>query len=139
MSESFYFRPDMQNKKSVWEFFLSVFKELIASGGCQIDVKPYKKHKTDQQRKYAHACISRIAKDVGDDPGHLKVRIKHGLGLIEKVWSGGEVITVEISTEKLKRDDYGIFINEIIRIAEATGTTLPQPKHLGMEIESRAA
>jgi len=134
MSESFYFRPDMTNKKPVWEFFLTEFKEQVSSGGCQVDIKPYKKHKTDQQRKYAHSCISRIAKNVGDNPQHLKIRIKHALGLIEKVWSGGETITVEISTEKLNITQYGIFIDEIIRIGIATDTVLPEPRNYGMEI-----
>ena len=124
----------MPNKKSVWEFFLSAFKTLVSSGGCQVDVKPYKKHKTDQQRKYAHACICRIASNVGDNPQHLKIRIKEGLGLIEKIWSNGKEITVEISTEKLNREQYGIFIDEIIRIGIATDTNLPQPRNYGMEV-----
>ena len=128
----FYLKKD-GNEKNVWDFFKSQVSELMQQCGCSIIISPYAKNKTDQQRKYAHACISVIAKDVGENPAHLKIRIKAQLGLIEKVWNDGEVLTIEKSTEKLKKAEYGIFIEAILSLASALNIKVPPPKTFGME------
>ena len=134
MKQTFIFRSDMPNKDSVWSFFIQSFKEIFSGGGCQIDIQPYKKNKTEQQRKYAHACIAYIAKEQGSDPKHLKVRIKQSIGLVEVIWADGNELTIEKSTEELNREEYGLFIDAIRELAEFLNVKIPQPRMFGMEI-----
>lgn len=132
--QSFYFHKGVFDLKKVWMFFKQVFGEFMSAGGCEVIIKKYRKNKTDQQRKYAHACIGVIAKHCGDDPKHLKVRIKHSLGLIEEIWSDGKVISVEKSTEDLSRDEYGVFIETIKTLGLNLDIQLPEPRNFGMEL-----
>lgn len=134
MVQSFYFHNGVKDISAVWSFFKQVLKEFKESGGAQVDVKKYRKNKTDQQRKYAHACIGVIAKETGENSEHLKVRIKHSIGLIEEIYSGGKVLTLVRSTEDLDREEYGVFINSINTLAANLEIKLPQPKSFGMEL-----
>lgn len=132
-ASSFYFHSGVKDVRKVWEAFKAFLKEMRASGGAEVVVKKYRKNKSDQQRKYAHMCIGIIAKEVGERPEHLKIRIKHSIGLIEEIYSNGKVITVERSTEDLSRDEYGMFINTIKTLSMNLNIVLPEPNWYGME------
>ena len=131
MAKYFRFSKENPNVKSVWGFFHSTFKEFMDSDGCEIDIHPVAKSKTSSQRKYAHMIIGIIAKEVGENPDHLKVKIKHSIGLIEEIYSNGKVITIEKSTEKLNRKEYSLFIDSIRQIADTVGVVLPEPNDYG--------
>lgn len=132
MTETFWLKAD--NIAAVMPTLGQAIRARIAAGeSIQVAIDEQKKGKTRQQEKYAHACIGVIAKEVGENPEHLKVRIKHQLGLIEEVYSQGKVITMVRSTSDLKRDEYGDFINAIQLLAGHLNITLPQPRHYGID------
>ena len=133
MAKYFKFSKENPNIQSVWEFFHSTLRDLIAADGCEIDIHPVAKSKTSSQRKYAHMLIGIIAKEVGENPDHLKVKIKHSIGLIEEIYSDGKVITIEKSTEKLNRKEYSLFIDSIRQIADMVCVNLPQPTDYGFD------
>jgi hypothetical protein len=120
--------------KQIIDQALNEARQLYREGkNVRLVVEELKKGKTDQQRKYAHACISIIAKDIGYDPSRLKMDIKVKLGLIDKHYVSGEVITVIRSTETLSREDYGKFIDSIIQLAGQMNISLPEPRMFGYD------
>lgn len=128
--DTFWLKAD--NLTTVMPVLGKEIRSRIAAGeAIQVALSEAKKSKTRQQEKYAHSCIGVIAKEMGDNPEYLKVRIKHQLGLIEKVYSNGEVITLVRSTSDLKRDEYGTFIEAIQQLAGYLNIVLPQPKDMG--------
>lgn len=130
----YYLNQDSSNQKQVIDSALSEARELYKQGKrVKISVGESKDSKTVQQRKYAHACISVIAKEIGYEAQSLKIDIKHRLGLIEKVYTNGEVITVITSTEKLTKEDYGKFIDAILELAGQLNIALPEPRIFGYE------
>jgi hypothetical protein len=110
---------------------LAIRSQVAAGKVIEVAIKEAKAIKTRQQEKYAHACIGTIAKEVGESPEALKVRIKVALGLIEEFFAGGKVITQTRSTSTLTRDEYGQFIDAIQQTANHLNICLPQPKDMG--------
>jgi hypothetical protein len=117
----------------------NVINHVLTEGDVALTISKAKKTKTSQQRKYAHYVIAEIAKYCGYKPEDLKFDIKVRLGLIYEYETDGSIITKEISTEKLKRDEYGIFITEALNIARFVSEPesplkLKQPKFFGMDL-----
>lgn len=112
----------------------SIASLLNEYGSLDITLKKHAKSKTMAQQRYAHACIGVIAKEMGENPAHLKTRIKAELGLIEEIWHKGKVLTVERSTATLDRVEYGFFIEAIQKLAGYLNVVLPQPKFFGIDL-----
>ena len=122
------------NLAQITEAAINEAREIYKSGkSVKIAVLENKISKSTQQRKYAHACIGVIAKDLGYDAQRLKIDIKHKLGLIEKVYTNGEVITVITSTESLTKEQYGSFIEAILQLGASLNIVLPEPRIFGYE------
>ena len=140
MAYDFVLRFDGQQNERVIDNLVSAIEHALKDGDIDISVSKHQKSKSAQQRKYAHYLISEVAKYCGYKSDDLKTDIKVRLGLINNQVVDGGIITKEISTEKLKRDDYGIFITEILRIAKFvsqpdTPLRLKQPKFFGFTME----
>ena len=112
----------------------AIRSQISVGKSLEVAIAEYKKNKTRQQEKYAHACIGVIAKEMGENPAHLKARIKAELGLIEEIWHKGKVLTVERSTATLDRVEYGFFIEAIQKLAGYLNVVLPQPKFFGIDL-----
>ena len=130
MLDTFWLRQDNLNE-IMPKVGQSIRAEVAAGKVIEVALKEAKSVKTRQQEKYAHACIGTIAKEVGESPEALKVRIKVALGLIEEFFAGGKVITQTRSTATLTRDEYGQFIDAIQQTANYLNITLLQPKDIG--------
>jgi len=130
----YFLNQDATNLKQITDTALQEARSIYKSGKTvQITIKEAKCSKTAQQRKYAHACLGVIAKDIGYDPQRLKIDIKHKLGLIEKVYTNGEIITVITSTEQLTKEQYGAFIDAILQLGQSLNIALPEPRMFGYE------
>ena len=129
MTDTFWLRAD--NIAEIMPRVGQSIRAQVAAGKViEVALKEAKAAKTRQQEKYAHACIGVIAKEVGDNPEALKVRIKVALGLIEEYFAGGKVITQTRSTSTLNREEYGQFIDAIQQTANHLNIILPQPKDM---------
>ena len=131
---NYYLNRDAPNLKQVADNALAHAREIYKQGkAVEIIVREAKCTKTAQQRKYAHACLGVIAKDIGYDPQRLKVDIKVQLGLIEKIYTNGQVITQITSTEQLTKEQYGAFIDAILGLAAELNIKLPEARHYGYD------
>ena len=110
--------------KSLWQF------DLV------ITIEQMKPRKTTQQRAYAHVVIDAIAEYVGTTPDRLKRDIKIRIGLIETEVVAGKVYTFVTSTEDLDKQQYSIFIEEVLAVAESLSSSdssfiVPRPGYFG--------
>jgi hypothetical protein len=130
----YYLNQGANNLKQITDSAINEAREIYKAGkNVKLSVSENKQSKSTQQRKYAHACISVIAKDIGYDAQRLKIDIKHKLGLIEKVYTNGEVVTVITSTEQLTKEQYGAFIEAILQLGVSLNINLPEPRMFGYE------
>ena len=133
MTDTFWLRAD--NIAEIMPRVGQSIRAQVAAGKViEVALKEAKAAKTRQQEKYAHACIGVIAKEMGENPAHLKTRIKAELGLIEEIWHKGKVLTVERSTATLDRVEYGFFIDAIQKLAGYLNVVLPQPNFFGIDL-----
>jgi len=129
--DTFWLKAD--NLTDVMPTLGKAIRSRVAAGeAIQVAISEAKKSKTRQQEKYAHACIGIIAKELGDSPIALKVRIKVAIGLIDEFYAQGKVITETRSTATLTRNEYALFIEAIQQTANHMSIVLPQPKDMGM-------
>ena len=130
----FYLQQKNAQVKVVFDNAIDHMRALYKAGkNVKISISENRDKKTDQQRKYAHACISIIAKEIGYEPDRLKIDIKVKLGLIEKIYVSGEILTRVKSTEDLDVEQYGKFINAIVQLAGQMDIKLPQTREFGYE------
>ena len=130
----FYLQQKNAQVKVVFDNAIDHMRALYKAGkNVKISISENRDKKTDQQRKYAHACISIIAKEIGYESDRLKIDIKVKLGLIEKIYVSGEILTRVKSTEDLDVEQYGKFINAIVQLAGQMDIKLPQTRDFGYE------
>lgn len=130
---TFYLIPSSNSLKQIWHNAYKSAQELYKSGGCIVELKPYKKNKTRQQEKYWHSCLHIIAREVGEDMESLKVemKIRCGYKVIKRI--NDEMVTIPLSSTKLKIDEYSNLIEASTALAESLGIELPEPSFYGME------
>jgi len=134
-SAKFYLHTD--TRKTVWANMVAFIRSLGESS-LVITIEQLKPRKSTQQRAYAHFLIDCIAEFVGVNPDYLKKEIKVNLGLIETEVISGKVITTVTSTESLSKDEYSVFVTEIVNIAQSlsdsnTGFVIPDRKFFGYD------
>lgn len=132
----YYLKQGADNLRFIIDNLITEARQLYKEGkNVKLSVSENKQNKSMQQRKYAHACISVIAKEIGYDAQRLKIDIKHKIGLIEKVYTNGEVVTVITSTEQLTKEQYGAFIEAILQLGASLNINLPEPRMFGYETD----
>ena len=129
----FYLNGD--NKKAIWSNLVAVIKSIWQSD-LVITIEQKRPRKSTQQRAYAHVLIDYIAEYVGTTPERLKRDIKIRIGLIETEVVGGKVYTFVTSTEDLNKQQYSIFIEEVLAVAESLSSSdssfiVPRPGYFG--------
>ena len=99
----------------------------------QVEIKPYKKNKTAEQRNYFHKLLDLIAEDTGNDSDDLKTRLCFSLGLVKDVTlKDRTVVKHRISTESLTTKQYSALIEAAQIACMSLDIKYPQPEYFGM-------
>ena len=134
MSQLFVLRRDTPYQaKAIVDNALAVARELYRKSDVAIEVKPFRKSRTDMQNRYFWALCGLIADETGQEKEDIKDRLMHALGHKHMKWVNGEAVTVIRSTTTLTREEFGELIEATQQLCEALGIKYPQPSHYGYD------
>ena len=135
MSQLFVLRRDAPYQaKAIVDNALAAARELYCKSDVAIEVKPFKKSRTDQQNRYFWALCGLIADETGQDKEDIKDQLMHAMGHYRQKVVNGKPITVFRSTTTLTRDEFGELIEATQQLCEGLGIKYPQPSHYGLEL-----
>ena len=98
-----------------------------------IEIKPYKKNLTRDQRNYYHALLGIISDYSGDDIDDLKTRMCFTLGYVRTVRLRDKTeVLVRRSTESLTREEYSQMIDAARMACLELGLSFPHATNYGL-------
>ena len=100
----------------------------------QVEIKPYKKDKTAEQRGWFHKLCGLISGETGYTQGEVKELIKKHIIGTKVVCIGSVAREVTESSEKLNREEYSSLIDGAYQIGAMAGIQLPNPEPTILEI-----
>jgi hypothetical protein len=95
----------------------------------EVVVRREVRHKSRNQRSYLHAALKQFADHKGVSLAYLKALLK-----LKFLWDGEKVdeggLPVVPSTEDLSMEQYGEFIDNVVRIAAEYGCVIASPDYM---------
>lgn len=103
------------------------------SYNCTVEIKPYKKGRSNSQNRLYWSLLGIIAKDAGYEIDDLHTAIKvRFLGTSEK-FIAGNLVTIPKSTTTLNTREFTELIEKIYALGAEMGIVLPVPAFWGTE------
>ena len=112
---------------------LAVARELYRKSDVAIEVKPFRKSRTDQHNRYFWALCGLIADETGQDKEDIKDQLMHAMGHYRQKVVNGKPITVFRSTTTLNRDEFGELIEAAQQLCGGLEIRYPLPAHYGYD------
>lgn len=94
-----------------------------------VEIKQYKKSKTDNQRSWFHFLLNVISEETGYETEEVKELIKKRILGTRIITIGDSEVEVTESSEKANREDYSKLIDATYRLAAEAGIVLPDPAY----------
>lgn len=124
-------RPD----NDVLKVVMRALSELHPEKEWSIEIKPYKRNLTREQRNYYHKLLDIISDHTGDTVDDLKTRVCFSLGYVRDVkLKDGETVRQRESTETFTKEKYSKMIEAAQIMCLYLELQYPDPKDMGLNI-----
>ena len=122
MSQFFILLDDMRRDNA-----LAYIRALNLGKKYSVEVKEYRKNRSNSQNRLYWSWVNIIAKDTGYDPDDMHDTFKQRfLGVEEKIVFG-EAVYIAKSTAKLTTQEFTAYLERIEQTAMEMGMNLPRP------------
>lgn len=133
--QTFTLRKNDPHCGDVFNNLVLALRGKVKSGVVSVTLSDKKQSRSSQQNRYFHQLVGLVAKEQGECPQRLKKQIKHKLGLIEKDFINGELITQIRSTADLNKEEFSRLIEQVISVCVYLQISYPQPSYFGFDFK----